>query len=451
MAEPTLASMEAELSVIGGVLTAPVAFSDVLSAVSAQDFSAELHRRIFGAMAEMDAANQPIDILTVAEWMEARGTLLDGDWAYIAAAQRDTPSAANVLAYARIVRDRARRRELVQLGTDLQRWAFRDDAETALVKLKAAMDAVAESAGTDSGLVPIKALLSGVVEEIDMRFNGIAPKGAPTGLSDFDALIGGLKPGLLYLVAGRPAMGKSVLGLQIAERVVSDGGRAAYFTAEMPNAEQVERLVANVGRIDLGALQTGALDDDHWWRMTSAVTRLSDARLWLDETGSPRLDDLLGKARRLARKDGRLSLVVVDHAGLVEAGGENRQQSQSAVARALKGLAKELACPVVALVQLSRKLEERTDKRPILSDLRDSGEWEQSADVAAMLYRDEVYNPESPDKECAELLVRKHRGGLLGAIPLLFSGKYARFESLAGGLPSRNASIPAQRNKRGID
>lgn len=449
MAEPTLASMEAELSVIGGVLTAPVAFSEVLAIVSAGDFSGELHRRIFGAMTAMDAAGQPIDLLTVAEWMDAQGTLRDGDWAYIATAHRDTPSAANVLVYARIVRDRARRRELVQLGTDLQAWALRDDAETALAKLKAAMDAVAESAGTDSGLVPIKALLSGMVKEIDRRFEGIAPKGAPTGLADFDAMTGGLKPGLLYLVAGRPAMGKSVLGLQIAEHVVSAGGTAAYFTAEMPNAEQVERLVANVGRIDLGALQTGALDDDHWGRMTSAVTQLSDARLWFDETGSPLLSDMLAKARRLKRREGAVSLVVVDHAGLVEAGGENRQQAQSVVARSLKGLAKELACPVVALVQLSRRLEERGDRRPLLSDLRDSGEWEQSADVAAMLYRDDVYNPDSQDKCCAELLVRKHRGGILGAIPLLFSGKYSRFESLAGGLPSwRNPQKP---RVRGID
>lgn len=445
----TLASAEAEMAVIGGALVAPVKFAEIAEIVSAGDFSSELNRRIFGAMTAMDAAGQPIDLLTVAEWMEAQGTLRDGDWAHIATAHRDTPSAANVLAYARIVRDRARRRELVQLGTDLQRWALRDDAETALAKLKAAMDAVAESAGTESGLVPIKALLSGVVEEIDRRFDGIAPRGAPTGLADLDAIIGGLKPGLLYLIAGRPAMGKSVLGLQIAERVVSAGGTAAYFTAEMPNAEQVERLVANVGRIDLGALQTGALDDDHWGRMTSAVTRLSESRLWLDETGSPLLSDLLAKARRLKRREGTVGLVVADHAGLVEAGGENRQQAQSVVARALKGLAKELACPVVALVQLSRRLEERVDKRPILSDLRDSGEWEQSADVVAMIYRDEVYSPDSPDKGCAELLIRKHRGGPLGIVPLSFFGQYARFESLAGGLPSWRT--PQKPRARGID
>lgn len=448
-----LASMEAEMAVIGGALVAPVTLSEIAACVSAAEFSTELHRRIFGAMTAMDAAGQPIDLLTLAEWLEAHGQLGDGDWAYIAVAQRDTPSAANVLAYARIVRDRARRRELARIGTQLQQWAFRDDSETALAKLKAAMDAVAESAGTDSGLVPIQALLSGVIESIDQRSAGIAPKGVPTGLEDLDALIGGgLKPGLLYLIAGRPAMGKSVLGLQIAERIVSAGGRAIYFTAEMPNAEQVERLVASVGRIDLGDLQTGALSDEHWNRITSAVTRLADARLWFDDTGSPLLADLLTKARQLKRREGGISLVVVDHAGLVDAGGENRQQAQSAVARALKGLAKELSCPVVALVQLSRRLEERADKRPILSDLRDSGEWEQSADVVSMIYRDEVYSPDSLDKGCAELLIRKHRGGRLGTVPLTFLGHHARFESIAGGLPSWSApAVPFRPKSRGID
>ena len=446
-----LASIEAEISVIGGILVSPIAFSEVSAIVSAGDFSKELHRRIFAAMTAMDAAGQPIDVLTIAEWMESKGTLQDGDWAYIGIAARDTPSAANVLAYARIVRDRARRLELIQLGTDLQAWAMQDDAEKAIAKLKVAIDSVSDAAGLESGLVPIKTLLPMVVNEIDQRFEGIAPKGSPTGLADFDAKTCGLKPGKLYLVAGRPAMGKSVIGLQIAARVVADCGKAAYFTTEMPNAEQVERLVANVGHIDLGALQTGKLGDEQWSRLTSAVTSLSNAKLWFDETGSPLLSDILSKARRLKRREGNIDLVVVDHAGLIEAGGENRQNAQSIVARALKGLARELSCPVIALVQLSRKLEDRVDKRPMLSDLRDSGEWEQSADVVAMLYRDEIYNPDSPDKGCAELLIRKHRGGVLGIIPLRFLGQYSRFESMAGGLPSWDLPAPTKRNNRGID
>ncbi len=451
MENQPLASIEAEISVIGGILVSPIAFSEVSAIVSAGDFSNELHRRIFSAMTEMDASGQPIDVLTIAEWMESKGTLQDGDWGYIGVAARDTPSAANVLAYARIVRDRARRRELIQLGTDLQSWAMRDDAETALAKLKSATESIADGAGTESGLVPLKTLLPVVVNDIDQRFEGIAPKGSPTGLADLDSKIGGLKPGLLYLIAGRTSMGKSVLGLQVAERVADNGGKAAYFTAEMPNAEQVERLVSNVGHIDINALQTGKLGEEQWAKLTNAVSQLSDAKLWLDETGSPMLSDILSKARRLKRREGNIDLVVVDHAGLVESGGENRQNSQSAVARALKGLAKELACPVIALVQLSRKLEERTDKRPMLSDLRDSGEWEQSADVVAMLYRDDVYNPDSPDKDYAELLIRKHRGGVLGIIPLRFLGQYSRFESMSGGLPSWNLPTPTKRNHRGID
>lgn len=450
MAElPEFAGLEAEIAVIGGILTSPIAFSDVAAIVSENDFSTDLHRRIFSEMATMAESGTPIDILTLAETMDSRKALQEGDWAYIATTQLNTPSAANVLAYARIVRDRSRRKQLLRLAEDLQKWALRDNAETALAKLKVAMDAVAESAGTESGLVPIKSLLSGIIEEIDKRNSGFSPKGIRTGLPDFDVLIGGLKPGLLYLIAGRPAMGKSVLGLQIAERVVANGGKAAYYTAEMPNAEQVERLVAAVGRISLGKLQDGDLSDDDWSRLTSAVGQLSEARLWLDETGAPRLDDLLTKTRRLKRQQQSIGLIVIDHAGLVEAGGENRQQSQSAVARALKSLAKEMDCPVIALIQLSRKLEDRTDKRPTLADLRDSGEWEQSADVVAMLYRDEVYDQDSPDKGCAELLIRKHRGGKLGVVPLRFHGEFCRFESLAGGLPSW-AIAPSRRNERGI-
>ena len=447
----TLASAEAEMAVIGGALVAPVKFAEIAEIVSAGDFASELHRRIFGAMAAMDAANQPIDLVTVAEWMEARGTLREGDWAYIGAALRDTPSAANVLAYARIVRDRAMRRSLLRLGADLQSWAWRDDAETALAKVKAALDAVAEGAGPDSGLVPVKALLAGVVEEIDNRFNGIAPLGVPTGLADFDKLLlGGLRDTDLIVVAGRPSMGKSTLGLQIGKSFADAGRTVAFFSAEMPSAQHVERLIASVGGIPLGAVREGKLEDEHWARLTSAVTLLSDAKIWLDETGSPRLSDILAKARRLKRQQGEIGLVIVDHAGLVVSDGETRQQSQAEVAMALKGLAKELCCPVLALVQLNRGLEQRADRRPMMSDLRESGEWEQSADVIAMIYRDEVYSPESPDKGCAELLVRKHRGGPIGTVPLAFRGEFSRFESLSGGLPSwRSPAAPSR--SRGIE
>ena len=448
-----LNSVEAEQSVVGGLLIDPTRIGDVAALLKPADFTGDLERKVFGALVEMDAAGTAVDVVTVCEFLEDRGALKDGDMAMAFVMARDTFSAANVLAYAGVVRDRSRRRGLAVLGGHLQRWAVEDgDAEKTLLRLKQALDAL-DSGAEAGGLVPLRDLLAGCIDVIDQRYNGVAPQGMPTGLTDLDRMIHGLQPGKLYVVAARPGMGKSVLGLQFAERAVCrDGKTAAFFTAEMPSAEQVERLIASMGRIDLDALQTGKLGDADWPKLTAATASLSTAKLWFDETPAPRLADILSKARRLHRREGALGLVVVDHAGLVEGAGETREQRQADVGRSLKALAKELSCPVIALLQLNRRIEERGDKRPLLSDGRDSGEWEQSADVFVGLYRDEVYNPESPDKGCAELLIRKNRGGKLGTVAAAFLGQYQRFEPLAGGLPSSNgASVVPIRRSRGIE
>ncbi|MBK7982129.1 MAG: replicative DNA helicase [Candidatus Competibacteraceae bacterium] len=447
-----LHSSEAEQSVIGGLLLDPSQIPDAAALLKPDDFTGDLERKVFGALVEMSAAGHGVDGVTVAEFLEDRGQLDNGDMSAIFVAARDTFSAANAMAYAGIVRDRARRRALVSLGGQIQRWAVEDgDAEQTLLRLKRSLDAL--DGGPDAGgLVPLRELLSGCADAIDRRYYGVAPQGMPTGIPDLDALLHGLQPGKLYVVSGRPGMGKSVLGLQFAAvSAAREGKSAAFFTAEMPSSEQVERLISSVGRIDLDALQTGALEADDWPRMTAAFATLSSARLWFDETPTPRLADIVSKARRLHRREGPLGLVVVDHAGLVEGAGETREQRQADVGRSLKALAKELSCPVVALLQLNRRIEERADKRPLLSDGRDSGEWEQSADVFAGLYRAEVYDPESLDKGCAELLIRKNRGGKLGVVPLAFLGQYQRFEPLAGGLPSWSASTVVPMRKRGID
>jgi replicative DNA helicase len=450
MANP-LASLEAEQALLGGLFLAPEQVAAVAALVSADDFTNALHRKTFAAMAAMDGARQKIDLVTVAERLEAQGTLGDSDWALMAVMARDTPSAANVAAYARIVRDYAKRRTLVSLLSDAQRWAMEDgDAEKTHTRLRDALDAL-DSGKQISGPVLLRDVLADTVNVIDQRCLGTAAKGMATGLTDLDRIILGLQPGNLYVVAGRPAMGKSVLGLQLAaETVLTHKKPALFVTAEMPNQQQVERLIASLGRIDLSAIQTGQLEDGDWNRITSAVSMLSQAQMWLDETPSPQIADIVSKARRLHRLHGPLGLVVIDHAGLVSGRGESRNLEQAEVAMKCKALAKELACPVVALTQLNRKLEDRNDKRPIMADLRDSGEWEQSADVVLMIYRDEVYNPDSADKGCAELLIRKHRGGKLGLVATLFAGQFSRFESLSGGLPSASAP-PAPQRKRGID
>ena len=452
MPEPRrLHSVEAEQSVIGGLLIDPSQIPDVSKILKPEDFTGDLERKVFRALVEMDAAKIGVDGVTVCEFLEDRGALENGDMSTVFVMTRDTLSAANVLAYAGTVRDRARRRALVSLGGHLQRWAVDDgDAEKTLLRLKQSLDAL-DDAAEPGGLVPLRELLADCVDVIDQRYNGVAPQGMPTGLMDLDGLIHGLQPGKLYVVAARPGMGKSVLGLQFAEGAVCrEGKSAAFFTAEMPSAEQAERLLASMGRIDLDAIQTGKLSDSDWPRLAAATASLSSANLWFDETPAPRLSDILSKARRLHRREG-LGLVVVDHAGLVEGAGETREQRQADVGRALKALAKELSCPVVALLQLNRRIEERADKRPLLSDGRDSGEWEQSADVFIGLYRDEVYNPESPDKGCAELLIRKNRGGKLGMIAAAFLGQYQRFEPLAGGLPSSHGAAVVPIRRRGIE
>lgn len=453
MAE-VLHSPEAESSVLGGLLSSPVEFAEVASILTDADFGSGVNRLVFAGMAKLAARGIDVNLVTLGEEMEASGDLERiGGYHILGVMVRDTPSAANVVAYARVVKRFAVRRRLGEIGLRLMDQARREpDPEKTLLELRAALDGL-ESGADVGGPVALKDLLAGVIDEIDGRFNGVAPKGMTTGLADFDALTLGLHDGDLVVVAGRPGMGKSVFGLQLAERVATEHRRPAlFFTAEMPNAQQVERLIAAKGHIELGRIRSGELADEDWGRLTSAVTQLSDARVWFDETPSPRLDDLLSKARKLHRRHGPLGLVVVDHAGLVETGGENRQQAQAVVGRSLKSLAKELSCPVVALVQLNRGLEQRSDRRPILSDLRDSGEWEQSADLVPMIYRDEIYNPDSPDKGCAEILVRKNRGGKLGMVPLSFRGEFSRFENLLGGLPSRSAPAPARgASARGID
>ncbi len=449
-----LHSPEAEAAVLGGLMLAPEMFPDVAAVVGVADFCGEINRRIFASMARLVARGVSPDMMTLADDMHDSGALADGaEFAYLGILARDTPSAANAVNYARIVKRFAVRRRLGKIGLRLiERSRAEPDPEKILLELRAALEGL--DAGADAGgPVALRDLLTGVIDEIDGRYNGVAPKGMATGLSDFDALTLGLHDGDLVVVAGRPGMGKSVFGLQLAERVATEHRRAGmFFTAEMPNAQQVERLIASKGHVELGRIRSGELADDDWGRLTSAVCQLSEARVWFDETPSPRLDDLLAKARKLHRRHGPLGLVVVDHAGLVETGGENRQQAQAVVARSLKALAKELSCPVVALVQLNRGLEQRADRRPILSDLRESGEWEQSADVVVMIYRDEVYDEKSPDKGCAELLVRKQRSGPLGMVPLAFRGEFSRFDNLIGGLPSWSAPAPAKvGNSRGID
>lgn len=452
MAEPVF-SLEAEQALLGGILVSPVAFSEVADRVSAEDFYTTKHKTAFLAMEALAYSNTPIDIMTIADRLEADGNLGDGDWAYLATLVRDTPSAANVIAYADIVRGKAKRRRLVAIGLELQAWAREGDAETALSRLSDALSAAGADSPTSARLM--KDFLPQLIEGIDKAASGItsASPPIPTGLPDLDALLdGGIRAGQLVVVAGRPAMGKSVLGMQIASRVAREQrAHTLVFSLEMTGGSLAQREIAARGTIPLSTLRTGALDEGQWARLSSASAVISEARIWIDETPSLSLPTLQARARRMHRQH-PLGAVIVDHIGLMCADGrpENRQQEVSKIARELKGLAKELKCPVIALSQLNRGLEQRQNKRPMPSDLRESGEIEQSADVIISIYRDEVYNPESLDRGCAELIVGKNRDGRIGTVPVAFLGEISTFATLSGPLPS-SAFKSAPSPRRGIE
>lgn len=451
MAE-SLFSLEAEQALVGGLFVSPVKFDDVALRVSATEFHDAKHRITFQAMAALNGRGQPIDLVTVAEELEDRGQLDEVEWSYLGMLANDTPSAANVLVYADLVRARARRRKLMMLGTELQQWAQSSSAEVALEKLAAAISGLSLGAPESARL--IRDFLPGLIERTDKLQAGepIGAPARPTGLSELDKLLsGGLRAGQLFVVAGRPAMGKSVMGLQIASRMArKERMNTLLFSLEMTGEELTEREVAARGEIALDSIRTGKLDDAACERLATAAAAIEEAKVWIDETPGLSLQAMQARARRMHRH-APLGLVVVDHIGLMGVDGryENRQQAVAMIARELKGLAKELQCPVIALSQLNRELEHRQNKRPLLSDLRESGEVEQSADIICFIYRDEVYNPESPDKGCAELIIGKHRGGKTGVVPVAFHGEYSRFADLSGPLPS--STIPKTTYKRGID
>lgn len=449
-----LFSREAEQSVIGGLLVSPVAFADVAAVLAAADFAIEFHRRLFGAMAELTKADQPIDVLTVCEWLEAKQQLTPEEFASTVAMVRDTPSAANVLAYAGLVRGYARRRALLGLADQLFGWTRDErDADVVIARLRAALDRM-ETGKSDAGPRPLADLMPAVLDALDERAHrtqGLL--GLNTGLPDVNRLLDGFCPGRLYVIAGRPGSGKSVFALNALRAALEAGQRALLFTLEMPAREAIHRLLAAEVPLPLGELQAARLDADAWTALTDTAVRLAKQSLWIDDSSQLSIADLLARARRIHRA-APLGLIAVDYIGLVD--GErngnqsNRVQEIGSITRSLKQLAKELSVPVLALSQLNRTLEQRGDKRPILSDLRESGSIEQDADVVMFVYRDELHDHESQDKGCAELIVRKNRSGNMGVIPLRFDAEHCRFQSLDGPIPSwiRPAPEPKRRGFR---
>jgi replicative DNA helicase len=437
-------AVEAEQSVLGGLLLDNTAFDRIADAIAETDFYRDEHRRIFRHIGKLLEQGKPADAVTVAESLDRTG---EGDaaggLAYLGELAMNTPSAANVQYYAGIVHDRAILRQLVGVCDEIAASALKPqerDSRQLLDEAEGRIFAIAESGLRGrSGFQHIEPLLKRVVDRIQELYDRDNPSditGVPTGYHDLDTLTSGLQAGDLLIVAGRPSMGKTSFALNIAEYVAIEIGLpVAVFSMEMSGTQLAMRMLSSVGRLDAHRVRTGKLNDDEWEHLSFALGKLHEAPLHIDETPELKPRELRARARRLHRQCGKLGLVIIDYLQLMSSSntgkGENRATEVSEITRSLKALAKELNVPVIALSQLNRSLEQRPNKRPVMSDLRESGAIEQDADVIVFIYRDEHYNSDTPDKGVAEIIIGKQRNGPTGMVRLTFLGEYTRFENYA--------------------
>jgi replicative DNA helicase len=435
-------SLEAEQSVLGGLLLDNDAVDRVGDVIADADFYSDAHRHVYRAIVALAAEGRPADVVTVSESLASTQRLdYVGGLSYLGALVANVPTAANIRHYAQIVRDRSILRQLAATAGDIADTAYNPlgkSAKEVLDQAEAKVLHIAEQGARGAQQVaPIGTLLAGVVDRIETLYNRDDPSdvtGVPTGFSDLDRMTSGLQPGDLVVVAGRPSMGKTALALNMGEHVALAAGLpVVVFSMEMGAAQLALRLIGSVGRLDQHKLRTGRLAADDWEKLTTALGRLNEAPILIDETPALNAIEVRSRARRLMKSYGKLGLVIVDYLQLMQATttGENRATEISEISRSMKSLAKELKVPVMALSQLNRSLEQRPNKRPVMSDLRESGAIEQDADVILFIYRDEVYNPETQDKGVAEIIIGKQRNGPIGTVRLTFLGEYTRFENFA--------------------
>ena len=437
-------SIEAEQSLIGGLLIDNAAWDRIGDVVRETDFYRDDHRRIFRHIGKLIQMGRPADVVTVYESIEASNEVdQTGGLAYLGEIANATPSAANIRRYAEIVRERAILRQLVTVGDEIAGNALNPagrDVKALLDDAEQRIFQIAEAGNrANNGFVPIQPLLGEVVERMEgllARDSQSDITGVATGFVDLDRLTAGLQPGDMLVVAGRPSMGKTAFALNIAEHVgVELRLPVAIFSLEMSGPQLATRFLSSVGRIDQTKLRNGRLTDDEWDRMTVALGKLHEAPIHIDETGAINSTDLRARARRLHRQFGKLGLIIIDYLQLMSSNSnnENRATEISEISRSIKALAKELQVPIIALSQLSRKVEERNDTRPLMSDLRESGAIEQDADIIMMMYREEYYKPDTQDKGTAEVIITKHRNGPTDTVRLTFLGEYTKFENFASG------------------
>jgi replicative DNA helicase len=433
-------SIEAEQSLLGGLMLDSAAWDQVGDRVSAEDFYRQDHRLIFDAIAGLVNRTQPCDAVTISVHLEAQGALDQvGGLAYLGSLARDTPTAANIGAYADIVRERAVLRQLITAGNMIVGSALETEGREAREIVDDAERAVFEIAERGArgkkGFQLVKNVLPTVIDRIDSLYHSEGKMtGISTGFKMLDELTSGLQAGDLVIVAGRPSMGKTTLAVNMAENAALGAGKsAAIFSMEMSAEALTMRMISSLGRINQGRLRSGKLQEEDWPRIDSAMNQLSSARLFIDDTPGLTPTEIRARSRRLKREKGGLDLIVVDYLQLMQVTGtkENRATEISEISRSLKALARELSVPVIALSQLNRGVEARTEKRPVMSDLRESGALEQDADVILLIYREEQYDKNTTLKGIAEIIIAKQRNGPTGEVKLTFLGEYTKFENYA--------------------
>ncbi len=439
-------SLQSEQHILGGLMINNEVWDVIAERLTKDDFYFPMHQVIFQAMYELFDRQYPCDAVTVSEHLLSKAQLeIAGGLNYLLTLIKDTNGTANIEIYADIVRDKAILRQLISIGNEIVSSALRPEGRTTSTVLehseklifKIAEDRKRMQTGGFEGIKPLvkKTILK--IEQLCEQEGNIT--GARTGFTDLDNLTSGLQKSDLIIIAGRPSMGKTTVAMNIAEHFATQNNETvAVFSMEMPSDSLVMRMMSSLGRIDQTRLRSGKLDDDDWPKLTTALNLLNNAKLFIDDSPALSPIEVRSRARRLARENGKLGLIVVDYLQLMQSpgSGESRVQQISDISRGLKALAKELDVPVIALSQLNRNLEQRPNKRPVMSDLRDSGAIEQDADLILFIYRDEVYNENSPEKGTAELIIGKQRNGPLGTVKLTFQGQYTKFDNCFNAPPA---------------
>ncbi len=432
-------SLEAEQSVLGGLLRDSAQFDAVAEIISGVDFFKLGHSRVFEVMGSLIERELPIDVITVSEELSQRDELESaGGLDYITDLATLVPTSANVVAYAKIVNERSTLRQLISAATEISRASFNPGglaSEDLLQLAERRVLEISEDRPKEGGFEDVNALLKKTVDKIDYLFRSDSDiTGLSTGIAELDEKTSGWQAGELIVLAARPSMGKTALALNFVEAaILTQEKPALIFSMEMPSDSLVMRLLSSMGRIDQGRLRNGKLTQEDWPKLEVAARKLKDKKLFIDDTAGLTPNEVRARVRRITREHGNPGVIMLDYLQLMHVAGnmDGRTQEISEISRSMKALAKEYDCPVIALSQLNRGVEQRPNKRPMNSDLRESGAIEQDADVILFIYRDEYYNEESPDKGIAELIIGKQRNGEIGTCRAAFVGKFTRFDNLA--------------------